>query len=100
MNKALFEATSPQELKDMFTLDEGLLSSIKRALTGKLYQVAQAVLTTGLTVLSIDNVEEIAKKLGIELDAEELFHVAHTIEELAHGAVHLVASKNTIRKNI
>ncbi len=78
-----------------------MINKVKRKLKGSTFDVAQKVLTkVGLTgAITIATISHFAEKMGIELEAQEIHHILHTLEEIGHNAIHLVASNEIDSEN-
>lgn len=74
------------------------LRQLKQKVGPKLMKFLAGLAASGvvLSQLSHDKMVESARKMGLDLNAEELYHLAHTIEEMLH---HLhVADKRSQRQ--
>ena len=71
---------------------KGLRRIVDRATQTKVMKLLAGLAAGGIALSTLGTVklEKMAERAGIELSGDEAFHITHLLEEIAHGAAHLV----------
>lgn len=79
-----------------------IINKLKLKISPKLLKILYVILPyiPVLSTITYQKIIDIAERIGLELNAEEIHHILHVVETLGHHTSHLFANTETEKKDI